>query len=176
MPFDIPPLDAGVDTRAFHCGEPHLDDYIRRYASQDVRRQVGRVFVATPRGDYRCLVGFFSLNAGSVSCEDLPREMARKLPRYPGPVALLGRLAVDRGFHGQGLGSVLLSDACHKVVQASQALAVAAILVDAKDAAAGAFYHHFGFLRLPGRPDRLILPSNILYKLVLSMNSGTDDA
>jgi GNAT superfamily N-acetyltransferase len=176
MMYDIRPLDAAVDTGAFRCGQPHLDDYIRRYASQDVRRRVARVFVATPRDDARRLAGFFSLSAGSVSCEDLPREMARKLPRYPVAIALLGRLAIDQAFQGQGLGSILLSDACQKVVQASRVLAVVAIVVDAKDASAAAFYRHFGFLPLPGRPDRLLLPSTILHKLVPPPISGADSA
>jgi len=158
MGYDIRPLDAAVETGSFRCGRSQLDDYIRRYASQDERRGIARVFVATPRNDMQRLVGFYSLSAGGVVCEDLPQEMARKLPRYPVPVALLGRLAVDQAFQGQGLGAILLSDACQKVLQASRVLAVVAIVVDAKDAEASAFYRHFGFVPLPGRPDRLLLP------------------
>ncbi|WP_408034221.1 GNAT family N-acetyltransferase [Thiorhodovibrio winogradskyi] len=78
------------------------------------------------------------------------------------PVALLGRLAVDLNFQGRGLGSILLSDACRKVARASQVLSVAAIVVDAKDASAAAFYRHFGFLPLPGCPERLLLPAHVL--------------
>jgi len=165
MAYVIRPLDTAVDTGGFRCGQPQLDDYLRRYAAQDQRRGVARVFVATPRPDARHLAGFFSLSAGSVSCADLPQEMARKIPRYPVPVALLGRLAIDQAFHGQGLGGMLLVDACHKVVQASRVLAVAALVVDAKDAAAVGFYRHFGFVTLAGRPDRLLLPWAVLRKL-----------
>jgi len=120
---------------------------------------VARVFVATPEADMRCVAGFFTLSAGSVNCADLPEAMARKLPRYPVPVALLGRLAVDQTFQGKGLGSILLADACRKVVQASQVLAVVGVIVDEKDAAAVSFYRHFGFVSLPGMPDRLLLPA-----------------
>ncbi len=165
MVYVIRPLDTAVDTGGFRCGQPQLDDYLRRYAAQDQRRGVARVFVATPRPDARHLAGFFSLSAGSVSCADLPQEMARKLPCYPVPVALLGRLAVDQAFQGQGLGGMLLADACHKVVQASRVLAVAALVVDAKDAATAGFYRHFGFVPLAGRPDRLLLPWAVLRKL-----------
>jgi ribosomal protein S18 acetylase RimI-like enzyme len=157
--FYIRPLDAAVDTAAFHCGHPALDEYLRRYASQDVRREVARVFVATPEGDEERVAGFFTLSAGSVNCADLPEALTRKLPRYPIPAALLGRLAVDQTFQGQGLGSILLADACRKVVQASQVLAVVGIIVDAKDAADISFYRHFGFVSLPGMPDRLLLPA-----------------
>ena len=155
----IGPLDAGLDVAAFRCGQPALDTYIQRYASQDVRRNLARVFTATPLDDPRRLAGYFTLSAGSVRCADLPAVLNRKLPRYPVPVALLGRLGVDSRFQGQGLGSILLADACHKVVAASVALAVAGIVVDAKDESAAAFYRHFGFQELPGHPGRLLLPA-----------------
>ncbi|MEK7736940.1 MAG: GNAT family N-acetyltransferase [Pseudomonadota bacterium] len=157
--YRIRSFGKAVDVAAFRCGQPLLDEYIRRYASQDVRRNVARVFMATPERDSRQLAGFFTLSAGSVSCSDLPESLAQKLPRYPVPVALIGRLAVDSGFQGKGLGSILLADACRKVAHASATLAVAGIVVDAKDAAAAAFYLHFGFLALPGQAARLLLPA-----------------
>ena len=156
--YRIRPLEAAVDVGGFHCGQQPLDDYIRRYASQDVRRNVARVFVATDSEPQR-LAGYFTLCAGSVACSELPPALARKLPRYPVPIALIGRLAVDSSFQGKGLGSILLADACRKVAHAGAVLAVAGIVVDAKDAAAEAFYRHFGFVPLPGRPDRLLLPA-----------------
>ena len=168
MSFVIQALDGTIDTDLFHCGEPQLDLYLRRYASQDVRRGIARVFVAATPNETQRPAGFFSLSAGSLRAESLPPEMARKLPRYPVPIALLGRLAVDQSFQGRGLGSILLSDACRKVIQASQALAVAAIVVDAKDTSAAAFYRHFGFIPLPGCPDRLLLPAKVLQQLAPS--------
>lgn len=78
--YRIRPLDAAVDTTHFCCGKRALDEYIRRYASQDVRRDVARVFVATPDDSQRA-AGFFTLSAGSVNCSDLPSGLARKLPR-----------------------------------------------------------------------------------------------
>lgn len=69
----------------------------------------------------------------SLSCSILPEALARNLPRYPIPVALIGQLAVDNQFQGKGLSSILLADVCHKVTQASSVLAVAGIIVDAKD-------------------------------------------
>jgi GNAT superfamily N-acetyltransferase len=157
--YRIRSLDADIDVSTFQCGQPALDQYIRRYASQDVRKKVARVFVATPDDDTRRLAGFFTLSAGSVGCSDLPESLARGLPRYPVPVALIGRLAVDGHFQRKGLGSILLADACRKVAQASAVLAVAGIVVDAKDKASAAFYAHFGFIPLEGQPDRLLLPA-----------------
>lgn len=157
--YRIRSFDRAVDAASFRCGQPVLDEYIRRYASQDVRRNVARVFMATPERDSRQLAGFFTLSAGSVSCSDLPESLTKKLPRYPVPVALIGRLAVAADFQGKGLGSILLSDACQRVATASATLAVAGIVVDAKDAAAASFYLHFGFMALPGQPARLLLPA-----------------
>jgi len=159
--YCIRPLDRAVDFAAFHCGQPPLDEYLRRHASQNVRRNVARVFVATPEDDTRRLAGFFTLSAGSVNCSDLPEAFARKLPRYPVPVALIGRLAVALGFQGKGLGSILLADACKKVAQASTTLAVAGIVVDAKTESVANFYKHFGFLSFPGQSDRLLLPAAV---------------
>jgi ribosomal protein S18 acetylase RimI-like enzyme len=161
MEYNIRPLDAGVDTASFQCGSDPLDNYIRRYASQDVRKNVSRVFVATPENDTKKLAGYFTLSAGSVSCSSLPTSLARKLPRYPVPVALIGRLAVDNESQGQGLGSILLADACRKVSQASSVLAVVGIIVDTKDNKAISFYSHFGFIPLMGQPDRLLLPASL---------------
>lgn len=158
MEYLIRPLDAGIETLSFECGSKPLDEYIRRYASQDVRKNVARVFVATPITDPNKLVGFYTLSAGSVSCSNLPTSLARKLPRYPVPVALIGRLAIAIESQGQGLGSILLADACKKVSQASSALAVIGIIVDAKDDKSISFYKYFGFIPLPGQPDRLLLP------------------
>jgi len=158
MTYHIGPLDASVSTANFQCGREHMDDYIRRYASQDERRNVARVFVATPENNPQQLAGFFTLSAGSVSCSSLPASLARKLPRYPVPVALIGRLAVHTKFQGKGLGSIMLADACQKVSQASTVLAVAGIIVDAKDDAATSFYVHFGFIPLLGQADRMLLP------------------
>lgn len=99
--------------------------------------------VATPDRDSRRLAGYFTMSAGSAGCADLPESPARRLPRYPVPVALIGRLAVDSEFQRKGLGSILLADACRKVVQASAVLAVAGIVVDAKDESAAVFYTRF---------------------------------
>lgn len=161
MAYHIRTLDSSVNTSDFQCGREALDDYIHRYASQDVRRNVARVFVATPEDDPKQLAGFFTLSAGSVGCSSLPSALARKLPRYPIPVALIGRLAVSRKFQGKGLGSLLLADACQKVLHASAMLAVAGIIVDAKDDEAISFYGHFGFIPLQGQIGRMLLPASM---------------
>lgn len=156
--YNIRPLDHTADTAGFDCGEPSLNTYLKRYTAQDVRRGVARAFFASPEEALSRVAGFFTLSATSVQAETLPETWRTKLPRYPVPMALLGRLAVDRAFQGKGLGSILLADACRKVNAASQTLAVAGIVVDAKSTSAADFYRHFGFIELLGKSQRLILP------------------
>lgn len=165
MAYQIRPLDGDADTAGFACGEKALDDYLQRYATQDIKRGVARVFVATPMGQPMRVVGFYTLSAASVAAEMLPEVFRKKLPRYPVPAALLGRLAVSQQAQGKGLGSILLVDACKRVAAASETLAVAAILVDAKSPQVAAFYQHFGFIELPGQPGRWMLPRSYFANL-----------
>lgn len=158
MAYSIRPLDADARTADFKCGELALDEYLQRYATQDIKRGVARVFVASPLDQPQVVAGFYTLSAASVAADTLPEKWRKKLPRYPVPVALLGRLAVSQQFHGQGLGSILLVDGCKRVAAASETLAVAAIVVDAKSPKAAAFYQHFGFIELPGQRGRWMLP------------------
>ena len=158
MAYVIRAFDGDARPAGFDCGEKALDDYLQRYASQDIKRGVARMFVASPVGHPQVVAGFYTLSAASVAAEALPEKWRKKLPHYPVPVALLGRLAVDRTFQGQGLGSILLVDACKRVAAASETLAVAALVVDAKSPTAAAFYRHFGFIELPGQPGRWMLP------------------
>ena len=94
-----PRVEPHHNRAAFTCGEPTLDAHIRRYASQDMRRRIAQVFVAVA-GAPESICGYYSLSAASFSRGDLPSELARRLPRYPVPAAILGRLAVDRVSRG----------------------------------------------------------------------------
>jgi GNAT superfamily N-acetyltransferase len=162
----IAPLDSAAhDRSAFACGAPDLDRYIREHASQDVKRDVARVFVAL-EGGAATVRGYYSLSAASFQRDSLPAEQAKRLPRYPVPAALLGRLAVDDGTKGKGLGALLLMDALNRLLLATQTLAVHALVVDAKDQAAAAFYRKFGFIPLPNDARRLFLPMATIRKLI----------
>src|SRR3546814_650364 len=101
-PWEITALDSKVhDRAAFSCGAPELDRYIREHASQDVKRDVARVFVAVQAGA-PTLCGYYSLSAASFQRDSLPANQAKRLPRYPVPAVVLGRLAVDESKRGQG--------------------------------------------------------------------------
>jgi GNAT superfamily N-acetyltransferase len=152
----IEPLGKHHDRAKFSCGQPELDDWFRLRASQDEKRNIARVFVAVS-GD-QGVIGFYSLSSLSLSLENLPAELAQKLPRYSAiPAALIGRLARDERVRGQGVGELLLADAIQRVLNAGRSIAFFAIVVDAKDDRAAAFYRELGFREFPLQPSRLFL-------------------
>ena len=166
MDLVITPLGKRHDRKNFDCGEASLDLYLHRYANQDIRRRVNRVFVASPPGEPQHVIGYYSLSAGSLAAADLPEKFRHRLPRYPVPVALLGRLAVDKSYQGQGLGAVLIADALQRIALASQVMAVYAVVVDALNESAAKFYRQFGFIQLPSQPLKLFLPMDTVAKSV----------
>ena len=165
-PLVIEPLGPHHDRASFSCREPALDSYIRRQASQDARRRIAQVFVAAGEATGG-IAGYYTLSAASFEKDDLPAELAKRLPHYPVPAAVIGRLAVDHRSQGRGLGETLLLDAIRRVVRASAAIAVYAIVVDAKDDRANAFYERYGFRSFPSTPRRLFLPLQTFEKLGL---------
>jgi GNAT superfamily N-acetyltransferase len=162
--FVVESLGPRHDRSAFSCGEPALDRYLQRQASQDVRRRVAGIFVAVEDGR---IVGYYSLSAASIDRATLPAERARRLPHYPVPAAVLGRLAVDRHQQGRGVGEFMLLDAMRRVLRASAAMAVYAIVVDAKSDRARAFYEGYGFRSLEAQGRRLFLPLETIEALDL---------
>jgi ribosomal protein S18 acetylase RimI-like enzyme len=162
----IEPLGSQHDRSAFSCGEPALDSYFQRQASQDVGRRVAQVFVAIDDATGK-IAGYYSLSAASFEKNELPPALAKRLPHYPVPAAVLGRLAIDHAQRGRGLGELLLLDAIRRVVRASTTIAVYAIIVDAKNERAQAFYERYGFRAFVSEPRRLFLPLETFEKLEL---------
>lgn len=123
------------------------------------------VFVAVKPPDSKVL-GFYSLSSSSINADDIPPDLAKKLLRYPHlPVTLLGRLAIDQLCQGKGLGQFLLLDALYRSIQAGAAIAAMAVVVDAKDAAAAAFYGRYGFMPLSASQGRMFLPMKTVASL-----------
>lgn len=166
MEFIIAPLGKQHDRKSFDCGEHSLNQYLHRYASQDIRRRVNRVFVASPPDATQQVIGYYSLSAGGLDATDLPEEFRRRLPRYPVPVVLLGRLAVAKSHQGKGLSAILIADALQRIVQASRVMAVFAVIVDALNDRVAEFYQQFGFIPLPSQPLKLFLPMDSVATLV----------
>lgn len=142
----------------FSCGNEALDRYLAHQAGQDVRRRVSVCYVAVDDASGR-VAAYYTLAAGSVLLSGLPEDLARRLPRYPSvPIVRLGRLAVDRSFQGCKLGGSLLADAAVRALRSE--IGVFALVVDAKDDAAAAFYRHHGFHDLLGNGKQMILALN----------------
>jgi ribosomal protein S18 acetylase RimI-like enzyme len=154
-PFRLAPLDAKHERTTFDSGSQPLNRYLREQASQDVRRRVAACFVALT--DENRIAGYYTLASASLLLSALPASTGKKLPRYPTvPAVRMGRLAVDQAFKGQGLGGALLADALGRAARSE--IAAYAMMVDAKDDAAAAFYRHHGFMALPDSPLTLFLP------------------
>ena len=163
MPFRSVPLDSSHDRSGFSSGVSALDAYFRQQATQDARRNVARCFVAQDEAEP--IAGYYTLASASVPLLALPENLAKKLPRYPSiPAVRMGRLAVDRNFQGQRLGAGLLADALMRTLRAE--IAAYALLVDAKDETAAAFYRHHGFAALPQSPLKLMLPLAVAAKML----------
>ena len=141
-----------------------MDEYIRRYAGQDLKRRVSIVFVACGPGDH-VVRGYYTLNAASFRGDDLPPAQARKVPHYPVPAAIIGRLAVDRTVRGQRVAEYLLMDCFERILQASQLIAVHAIVADAKDEKANAFHERYGFMSFVDQPLRLFITMGTVEQL-----------
>ena len=162
-PFLMARLEAKHDRTAFHSGSEPLNRYLREQDTQDVRRRVAACFVALADG--KRIAGYYTLASASLLLADLPGSIGRKLPRYPTvPTIRMGRLAVDQAFKGQGLGGALLADALHRAARSE--IAAYALMVDAKDQNAAAFYQHHGFIPLPESPRTLFMPLATLFPSV----------
>ena len=104
------------------------------------------------------IAGFYTLSMFSLAFDSIPPEVSRKLPRYPDvPAALIGRLARAERLTGKGVGELLVADALERVLSAARSVAAFAIVVDAKDERAAAFYRRLGFIGLPNRANRLFM-------------------
>jgi predicted N-acetyltransferase YhbS len=142
MAVRIEPLDGRHGREGFDCGDAALNDFLRRQAGQQQRRGFGKTYVALADGATD-IVGFVTVSAGQVATQALPSHP--KLPRYPAPMLRIGRLAVDIRQQGQGIGQDLLAFALHLALEFSERVGLYAVVVDAKDGKASAFYRRFGF-------------------------------
>ena len=134
-----------------------LDNYLHTQASQDVKRKLCLVFALF---EDTTIKGYYTLSNASIPAEMIPEDIKKKMPgSYKTlPVTLLGRLAIDEKFKGQGLGGILLLDALKRSYEvASQSLGSIAVVVDPLDSEALKFYEKFGFILLP-HSGKMFLP------------------
>jgi ribosomal protein S18 acetylase RimI-like enzyme len=151
----IEPLRASHNRQEFSSGVAVLDRYLHELVTQDVRRRISNCFVACDA--VGAIAAYYTFAAASLPLTDLSPAERKRLARYGVvPAGLIGRLAVDRRFRGRGLGGALIIDAARRAAAADPA--IFALIVDAKDDSAAAFYEHLQFCRFLSRPRSLYLP------------------
>jgi GNAT superfamily N-acetyltransferase len=152
------PITAAHDLSRFDCGVPVLYDWLRERALKNESR-FSRTYVIC---DGARVVGYYCLSAGAVQREAAPGKLRRNAPDSV-PVSIIGRLAVDREYGGQGLGASLLADALRRIAGAAQSIGIAAVLVQAKDEAARTWYlAQAEWLEFPAGSRSLWLPVGVV--------------
>jgi GNAT superfamily N-acetyltransferase len=137
----------------FNCGVASLDEWLKRRAWHNEQEGASRTYVVCAG---QRVVGYYCLAAGSVWCADVPGRVRRRMPD-PIPVMIIGRLAVDQGFQGRGLGRALLADAVLRTLNVAEIAGVRAILVQAISEEAKRFYQSCGFVESPTNPMTLVV-------------------
>lgn len=148
----------------FSCGEEALDTYLKTRARKEMDHHIAVVYVLYDAEEGR-IAGYYTLSSLSV---ELPEDVKRGLAKYPQyPATLLGRLAVDESYQGQGLGGRLLLDALGRALAGSRAVASYAVITDAKNEQARAFYSRYGLSPLSTADDerRLFIPMGTVERL-----------
>ncbi len=141
------------DVSQFDCGKIPLNDWVRKYALKNEGR-ASRCFVTCSS---RTVAGYYCLSAGSVEHGDVPTALKRNMPPVI-PVFVLGRMAVDRGYQGHGLGRGMLKDALRRSAAAANDIGARAVLVHAIDRETVPFYVQYGFMIFPEGSLTLYLP------------------
>lgn len=154
LPGPVVLLDETHDLTTFSCGKAEMDTWLRKHALNNQNLNATRTRVTCE--DY-AVRGYFSLAPSSIEFTNVPPRFQEGLARYPVPVILLARLAVDERFKGRRIGESLLFDALERSLEASRAIGGVAVLVDALDEEARAFYERYDFEQSPTDPMQLLL-------------------
>lgn len=148
----------------FDCGVDALNHFLQRFAAQNQAAQTSQTYICL--ADDEISVGYFTLVVGHVEFEAAPERLRKGVARYPIPVTVIARLAVDRRWQGRGLGLSLLKDAILRAMTIAEIAGMRAVVVHAKDDAAKAFYQRFGFQDGFLNPRHLYLLTKDLMKTV----------
>lgn len=163
-------IAAHHDRKTFDCGEPELNSYLQRYARQNHESGGAKCFVTVDRFDPDRVLGFYTLSPASLIYSHAPAIVRRGLARYDIPVFRLGRLAVDRTVQGHGLGGKLLLAAGERALLVAEHVGGVALLIDAKNDRAAAWYASFGAVPLEDAPLTLLLPLKTIEAAILAAN------
>ncbi len=153
------PLGEDHDLSSFDCGNVELNRWLVDHALASQKADLTRTYLALDGGTVE---GYVSLTTGSIRREAVPKcsrrspkRFARGMPRYPIPIILIARLAVDRRHQSDRLGSRLLAEALRLADTASDTGAARLVVAEAIDERAAGFYRQWGFIDVPDNPRRL---------------------
>jgi predicted GNAT family N-acyltransferase len=146
------------DRTGFDCGIDLLNRYLKNLATQHRAKGVATTFVLVDVERPAQILGYYALSAATIELERLTDADRKGLPDYPIPAVRIGRLAGSVSVRGQGVGELLLQNAIKRVLQARSTLGVYAVVVEAKDAKAEAFYRKYGFRLCDSQSRQLYLP------------------
>ena len=137
----------------FDCGEPSLNEWLKRRAAKNQANGSSRTYVVC---EGNTVIAYYCLSAGAVGHAEAPATMKRNRPD-PVPVLVLGRLAIHRDQHQKGIGTALLNDAIRRAIQAAEIAGITALLVHAISEPARRFYLSRGFIESPIKPMTMCL-------------------
>lgn len=146
------PLTEAHDVSAFSCGKPILDHWLKARALSNQQKGFTAVLVVHAAGR---VVGYYGLAPTAVVPAALPRSIRTGQPPDPVPCILLGQLATDTGWAGMGIGTGLVKHALQRCIQAASLVGGRALIVNAVDGEAAAFWTRRGFM--PSKDDPLVL-------------------
>ena len=146
------PISEHHETEAFSCGKPALDNWLKSRALANHR--IGFAAVMVVHEAHR-VAGFYAMAPMAVLPAAMPRSLRTGQPPNPIPCLLLGQLACDLAYTGQGVGTALLAHALRRSVRAAELVGGRALVVKAIDAEAAAFWRRRGFL--PSQDDEMLL-------------------
>lgn len=152
--FPIIKMTASHDIHSFNSGSIELNRFLKKYALLNQQSENSQTYVACHG---KLVAAYYTLTVGSVLHANAPTRIKKHQPKYPIPVMILARLAVDLKFQGMGLGKALLKNALQRTAQAADIAGIRALLVHAKDDNAIRFYQYFNFDQSPINPKQLFL-------------------
>ena len=156
--WNFVPLEKKHNRKEFDCGNSQLNQYLKKYARQNDAKGINKAFVATRPNTPLIINGYYTISSSTIDFLSISEKDRQKLPAYPIPAALIGRLAVDLSCQGQGLGTELLVNALLRIVKASSEIGIYAVRVDAIDDSAKQFYLKHEFIPFANRSLSLFLP------------------
>jgi GNAT superfamily N-acetyltransferase len=157
-------LDKKHNREDFNCGKELLTNYLKTQAGQDIKRNLSACFVLSE--NETSILGYYTLSNNSIPLSHFSEHVQKKLPKSYNsiPTILLGRLAIDKKYQGQGIGKILLIDALKRCYEIAHEIGSFAVVVDPIDKEAERFYEKYDFIKLPDS-EKMFIATKTLKEL-----------